>query len=141
MLHRPRAQAKQDCRSGSHVRRRECGTIHPPARVTRNPCLIRTTHPSEADESLGDPHAPLRQQATAVVRRLHEVLQDALPIIAAGGIMCAADANEKIEAGASLVQIYSGLIYRGPGLVSEIARSLRGLDMDGARMGLHGRSA
>jgi dihydroorotate dehydrogenase len=94
-----------------------------------------------AGETGGLSGAPLRQQATAVVRRLHEVLQDALPIIAAGGIMCAADANEKIEAGASLVQIYSGLIYRGPGLVSEIARSLRGLDMDGARMGLHGRSA
>lgn len=85
--------------------------------------------------------APLRQQATATVHRLREVLQDALPIIAAGGIMCAADANEKIEAGASLVQIYSGLIYRGPRLVSEIACSLRALDMNEPRVDLREKSA
>jgi dihydroorotate dehydrogenase len=94
-----------------------------------------------AEEAGGLSGAPLRERATAVVRRLHEVLGDALPIIAAGGIVCAADAKEKIDAGASLVQIYSGLIYKGPRLVSEIAQSLRELDMDGRRMGLHGRSA
>lgn len=96
---------------------------------------------THAGEMGGLSGAPLRQQASAVVRRLHEVLQDALPIIATGGIMCAEDANEKIEAGASLVQIYSGLIYRGPGLVGEIARSLRARDMDGPRAGLHRRPA
>ena len=52
------------------------------------------------------------------------VLQGALPIIGVGGIICAADAGEKIEAGASLVQIYSGLIYRGPRLIREIAQAL-----------------
>ena len=59
-----------------------------------------------------------------IVRRLNAVLQGALPIIAVGGIMCAADAREKIEAGASLVQIYSGLVYRGPDLLREIGQAL-----------------
>jgi dihydroorotate dehydrogenase len=67
---------------------------------------------------------PLTERATAVVRRLHVALQGALPIIGVGGIMSAADAREKIEAGASLVQIYSGLIYRGPDLVRELAQAL-----------------
>jgi dihydroorotate dehydrogenase len=47
-----------------------------------------------------------------------------LPIIGVGGIMSGADAIEKIEAGASLVQVYSGLIYRGPSLVREVAKAL-----------------
>jgi dihydroorotate dehydrogenase len=67
---------------------------------------------------------PLTQRATAVIRRLHLALQGALPIIGVGGIMSAADAKEKIEAGASLIQIYSGLIYRGPDLVREITQTL-----------------
>jgi dihydroorotate dehydrogenase len=67
---------------------------------------------------------PLTHRATAVIRRLHMTLQGALPIIGVGGIMNAADAKEKIEAGASLIQIYSGLIYRGPDLVREIAQTL-----------------
>ncbi|WON75210.1 quinone-dependent dihydroorotate dehydrogenase [Nitrosospira sp. Is2] len=67
---------------------------------------------------------PLTQRATAVIRRLHVALQGALPIIGVGGIMSAADAREKIEAGASLIQIYSGLIYRGPDLVRELTQAL-----------------
>jgi dihydroorotate dehydrogenase len=67
---------------------------------------------------------PLTQRATVVIRRLHRALQGALPIIGVGGIMSAADAKEKIDAGASLVQVYSGLIYRGPDLVREIAQTL-----------------
>lgn len=78
-------------------------------------------HASEAGGLSG---APLKHRATAVVRQLSAVLQGALPIIAVGGIMCAADAQEKIEAGASLVQIYSGLVYRGPHLVREIGQAL-----------------
>ena len=68
--------------------------------------------------------APLAGRATAVIRRLHIVLRGSLPIIGVGGIMSPKDAKEKIEAGASLVQIYSGLIYRGPRLVREIAHAL-----------------
>ena len=76
------------------------------------------------DEVGGMSGAPLRQRATAVIRRLHAALQGALPIIGVGGIMSGADAKEKMEAGASLIQIYSGLIYRGPALVGEIAQAL-----------------
>jgi dihydroorotate dehydrogenase len=47
-----------------------------------------------------------------------------MPIIGVGGILSAADAKEKIDAGATLVQIYTGLIYRGPDLVAECARAL-----------------
>ncbi|SEK97648.1 quinone-dependent dihydroorotate dehydrogenase [Nitrosovibrio tenuis] len=77
-----------------------------------------------ADEAGGLSGAPLKHKATMVVRQLNAALQGALPIIAVGGIMCAADAREKIAAGASLVQIYSGLIYRGPHLVREIGQAL-----------------
>jgi len=69
--------------------------------------------------------APLRDRSTAVIRRLAAELQGALPIIGVGGILSGADAAEKIDAGASLVQIYSGLIYRGPALVSECATAIR----------------
>jgi dihydroorotate dehydrogenase len=77
-----------------------------------------------ANEAGGLSGAPLKHKATLVVRQLSAALEGALPIIAAGGIMCAADAREKIEAGASLVQLYSGLIYRGPHLVHEIGQAL-----------------
>lgn len=77
-----------------------------------------------ACETGGLSGAPLTQRSTAVIRQLHVMLQGAIPIIAAGGIMCAADAREKIDAGASLVQIYSGLVYRGPRLVREVAQAV-----------------
>lgn len=79
---------------------------------------------TDANETGGLSGAPLKQKATMVVRQLNAVLKGNVPIIAAGGIMSAADAREKIEAGASLVQIYSGLIYRGPHLVREIGQAL-----------------
>lgn len=66
--------------------------------------------------------APLRRRATDVVRYLAR--RTALPIVGVGGIMCAADAFEKLEAGARLVQIYTGLVYAGPGLVRNINHRL-----------------
>jgi len=69
--------------------------------------------------------APVRDRSTAVIRALAAELQGALPIIGAGGILSGADAAEKIAAGASLVQLYSGLIYRGPTLVGECCAALR----------------
>lgn len=63
--------------------------------------------------------APLTARATAFIAALARDLDGALPMIGAGGIMCGADAVEKLQAGANLVQLYSGLIYRGPGLVRE----------------------
>lgn len=78
-------------------------------------------------ESGGLSGAPVRHRSTAVIRKLAAELQGALPIIGVGGILNGADAAEKIEAGAALVQIYSGLIYRGPALVGEACAALRNL--------------
>ncbi len=77
-----------------------------------------------AEEAGGLSGRPLRAQSTAVVARLAKALDGALPIIGVGGIMCGADAKEKIDAGATLIQIYTGLIYRGPRLVAECAAAL-----------------
>ncbi len=68
--------------------------------------------------------APLTQKSTETVRRLHAYIGNRIPIIAAGGIMSASDAKAKLDAGAKLLQIYSGLIYKGPELVKEISESL-----------------
>jgi dihydroorotate dehydrogenase len=79
-----------------------------------------------ADETGGLSGRPLREKSTAVVRALAKALDGALPIIGVGGILCGADAKEKIDAGATLVQLYTGLIYRGPALVAECARATAG---------------
>jgi dihydroorotate dehydrogenase len=65
---------------------------------------------------------PLMQQATHVVKILSETLQGKIPIIAAGGIFSADDARQKLAAGASLVQIYTGFIYQGPDLIHECSK-------------------
>lgn len=77
-----------------------------------------------AEEAGGLSGAPVRDKSTTVIRQLAARLQGQLPIIGVGGIMSGKDASEKITAGASLVQVYSGLIYRGPALVPEICRVL-----------------
>lgn len=81
-------------------------------------------HLPHGDEPGGLSGAPLTERSTAVIRQLAMHLQQAIPIIGAGGIMSSLDAQAKIEAGASLVQVYSGFIYRGPALVSEITSLL-----------------
>ena len=63
--------------------------------------------------------APLRERSTEVVRLVAEHVKGELPIIASGGVMSAADAVEKMEAGASLVQLFTGFIYEGPKLVAD----------------------
>ena len=68
--------------------------------------------------------APVRAASTRVIAALRQATGAEFPIIGVGGIFSGADAREKIEAGANAVQIYSGLIYRGPGLVGEIAAAL-----------------
>ena len=77
-----------------------------------------------ANEAGGLSGAPVKDKATGVVRGLASELQGKIPIIAVGGILNATDAQEKLKAGASLVQIYSGLIYRGPQLIEDIVKSL-----------------
>ena len=71
--------------------------------------------------------APVRDKSTAVIRQLAAELQGAVPIIGVGGVLNGADAAEKIGAGASLVQLYSGLIYRGPALVNECCAAIRAI--------------
>ena len=91
------------------------------------------TRPEAKDERLRRTYAqsgglsgrPLRQRSTEVIRHLHRQSRGAWPIIGVGGIFDAADAWEKIIAGASLVQIYTSLIYRGPGVVKEIVTGLQ----------------
>jgi dihydroorotate dehydrogenase len=63
--------------------------------------------------------APLTALSTGVLRKLSAELKGEVPLIGAGGIMSAADARARFEAGASLVQVYSGLVYRGPALIGE----------------------
>ena len=78
-----------------------------------------------ADQAGGLSGLPLRQRATEVVHLLSRRLRGALPIIGVGGIMSGADAVEKVQAGASLVQLYTGLIYSGPHLIVECVDALR----------------
>lgn len=77
------------------------------------------------NETGGLSGAPVRERSTAIIRALAVELQGALPIIGVGGILKGADAVEKMQAGAALVQIYSGLIYRGQALVNEVANAVR----------------
>ena len=81
---------------------------------------------ANAEQAGGLSGAPLTEMSTAVVRRLATALAGELPIIGVGGIMSGADAADKIAAGASLVQFYTGFIYRGPQLVAEAAAAIAG---------------
>ncbi len=76
------------------------------------------------DEAGGLSGAPLLEASNRVIAQLRSALGKAFPIIGVGGVMSAEDAVSKIRAGANVVQIYTGLIYRGPDLVSECARAL-----------------
>jgi dihydroorotate dehydrogenase len=79
---------------------------------------------ANADEAGGLSGAPVFSKSTGVVQKLAAALGSELPIIGVGGIMGGEDAVAKIKAGASLVQFYSGFIYRGPELVGEVAEAL-----------------
>lgn len=68
---------------------------------------------------------PLFAKSTEIVRQFRQALPAEMPIIAAGGIASAEDAQQKIDAGAQLVQIYSGLIYQGPALINDIVNTLQ----------------
>ncbi len=77
-----------------------------------------------AEETGGLSGAPVRLKSTAVIKQLSLALGKEIPIIGVGGILEGIDAEEKIKAGASLVQLYSGLIYRGPALIREACAAL-----------------
>jgi dihydroorotate dehydrogenase len=76
-----------------------------------------------AGEAGGLSGAPLRERSIAVLKEFRRLLRPETPLIGVGGIMTAADAQDKLQAGAALVQVYSGLVYRGPALVEEIVRA------------------
>ena len=80
-------------------------------------------HPLEM-EAGGLSGAPVKVRSTQVISAFRELLSEQTPIIGVGGILSGADAQEKLQAGASLVQVYSGLVYRGPGLVKDVLTAI-----------------
>ena len=78
-----------------------------------------------AHETGGLSGAPLMDKSTAVLRKLRTRLPEPIPLIGVGGILSGADAAKKTAAGATLVQIYTGLIYRGPKLIGESVDAMR----------------
>ncbi len=86
--------------------------------VATNTMLDHSAIPREKDQSGGLSGVPLREKSTAFVRALRE--RSSLPIIAVGGIFDAASAAEKFAAGAQLIQVYTGFIYRGPAMLKSI---------------------
>ena len=98
--------------------------------IATNTTIARpeTTDPRSAraySELGGLSGKPLRARSTEVVRHVYRQTRGALPIVGVGGVFNAADAWEKIAAGASLVQVYTGLVYQGPGVVKQIVNGLR----------------
>ena len=81
---------------------------------------------AHADEAGGLSGAPVFEASNQVIRALKAELGDTVPIIGVGGILSGAQARAKVDAGAKLVQLYSGLIYRGPALIRECADALCG---------------
>lgn len=107
------------------------GVIAVNTTLERPRSVQRHRHAAQAGGLSG---APLRQRALAVVRRIHAQTNGTLPIIGVGGIFCAADAYAMMRAGASLVQLYTGLVYEGPGIARAINLGLlRRLARDGVR--------
>jgi len=85
------------------------------------------TSPAEKVRQIGDgglSGAPLREQSTRIIRYITEKSNGEIPIMGVGGVMSVEDALEKLRAGASLVQIYTGFIYNGPGFVKKINRAI-----------------
>jgi dihydroorotate dehydrogenase len=102
--------------------------------ATNATAFLRETLVSGSNEPGGLSGKPLRDLATSFVRHLYKSVGGKLPIIGVGGIFSAEDAYEKIKAGASAVQIYTGFVYEGPGAVKRINQGLlRLLERDGYR--------
>jgi dihydroorotate dehydrogenase len=90
--------------------------------IATNTTLDQSSVPPSARQQGGLSGAPLTRRSTEVITTLRT--HTALPIIASGGVMSGADAREKINAGASLVQLYTGFVYSGPALIREITSAL-----------------
>ena len=90
--------------------------------IAANTTLDHSTIPPQLDQAGGLSGAPLRDKSTTLVREI--AAQCKIPVIASGGIFDAQSAREKFQAGALLIQLYTGLVYRGPQLLREIMDSL-----------------
>ncbi len=97
------------------------GIIATNTTITRDNLISSTAATQQAGGLSG---LPVKNRATEVIRYLAQKSDNAFPIIGVGGIHSAQDAKEKIEAGASLVQLYTGFIYQGPGLIKRICKAL-----------------
>ena len=80
-----------------------------------------------AEEAGGLSGKPLFEKSNSLTRAMSARLGSAIPIVGVGGVVAGADAAEKIAAGASLVQFYTGMVYRGPGLIGESIEAIRGI--------------
>jgi dihydroorotate dehydrogenase len=90
--------------------------------IATNTTLDHSSIPPSRDQAGGLSGGPLRERSTALVRSI--VAKSKLPVIACGGIFGVESAHEKLETGAQLLQIYTGYVYRGPGLLREIMETL-----------------
>ncbi len=99
-----------------------CEEHHVAGIIATNTTLDHSSIPPQLDQEGGLSGAPLRERSTAFVREI--VAQSKLPVIASGGICDAASAREKFQAGAQLIQLYTGLVYHGPRLLQEIVAAL-----------------
>ena len=81
---------------------------------------------AHAEEAGGLSGAPVHELSLAVIRRLKEQLGSRMAIIGVGGVLSGKAAQEKMQAGADAVQLYTGLIYRGPALVGECVKAVAG---------------
>jgi dihydroorotate dehydrogenase len=92
--------------------------------IATNTTLARPGTLAAVTEAGGLSGAPVRRRSTEIINYISRATSGRLPIIGVGGIMDEAAAGEKLDAGATLVQLYTGLIYRGPFFAAEIARAL-----------------
>jgi len=79
---------------------------------------------ARAGESGGLSGSPLKVRSEAVLRQIVKRVDGKIPVVSAGGIMSPADAQRRLDMGAALIQVYTGLVYHGPGLVKRIVRGL-----------------
>jgi len=93
--------------------------------IATNTTLARPGYFASVNEAGGLSGAPLRRRATEIVGYIFRATGGRLPIIGVGGIVDATSAAEKLDAGATLVQVYTGLVYRGPFFAAELARAVR----------------
>lgn len=125
------------------------GIIATNTTISRQGLTTKVLPPTQrpiTEEAGGISGAPLRQRSTEVIRYIYQKTEGTLPIIGVGGIFTADDAWDKITAGASLLQVYTGWIYEGPWMVRRVLEGLlhkldqHGLDSIGSAVGLAHRS-